>query len=92
MSMEEKEGIFKIPIQKHLVSQSKRQELIVRFSWTQTPIVSVCLIEIMGPSVCVCTLLIVVLFILLTASGIKRSMPSEVSLILIHISETLILE
>lgn len=54
MSMEEKEGIFKIPIQKDLVSQSKRQELIVRFSWTQTPIVSVCLIEIMGPSVCVC--------------------------------------
>nr|XP_035974597.1 phosphatidylinositol 4-phosphate 5-kinase type-1 alpha isoform X8 [Halichoerus grypus] len=74
---EEEEGIFKIPIRKDLVSQSKRQELIVRFSWTQTPIVSVCLIEIVGTSVCVYTS-DCVLFILLTASGIKRSMASEV--------------
>ena len=44
---EEKEGTFKIPIQKDMVSMSKRQELIVRFSVTQILIVSVCLIEIM---------------------------------------------
>lgn len=44
---EEKERTFKIPIQKDLVSLSKRQEPIVRFSLTQILIVSVSLIEIM---------------------------------------------
>ena len=42
---EEKEGTFKIPIQKDLVSL--RQERTVRFSLTQILIVSVSLIEIM---------------------------------------------
>lgn len=46
---EKEEGTFKISVQK--VSQSKRQELIVRFNLTQTLIVSVCRIEM---SECVC--------------------------------------
>ena len=44
---EEKERTFKIPIQKDLVSLSKRQEPIVRFSLNKILIVSVSLIEIM---------------------------------------------
>lgn len=40
---EKKEGTFKISVQK--VSQSKRQELFVRFNLTQTLIVSVCKIK-----------------------------------------------
>lgn len=76
---EEKERTFKIPIQKDLVSLSKRQEPIVRFSLNKILIVSVSLIEIMR--VCVHIYSYVCLFFFLTASGIKRPTASEVSFI-----------